>query len=138
MKEKKESNDKFVSTCAVFYEMAHEFLEFVNAYCLGDTVVVEAGYNLHLHRAECLGQNKYVNICLRQNEVLYRDNPYSRLQEWRMNRFGRHYGASTGKRCVAHGKFLEHSNQLCSEFKLRCRRCRLARQHMRCQAQCHH
>ena len=118
MESLKDSADKWISSCAVFWEMAHHLLEFINAYRVGDAVAVEVGYHMHLPRAEALGQKKYVNIILQQSEVLYRDNKYSRLQEWRINRFVRRYDASTGKRCVCHDEFLEHGNRFFSEFPL--------------------
>jgi hypothetical protein len=96
--------------------MAHHLLEFINAYRFGDTVAVEVGYHMHLPRAEALGQKKYINIILQHSKVLYRDNKYSWLQKWQMNRFLQRYDASTSKRCVYHDEFLEHVNRLFLKF----------------------
>ena len=115
---RKQSSDKWVSTCANFLEMAHDFLEFVNAYRLGDAVAIELGYQHHAPRAQQLGQNKYVGIWLGQQEVLFRNNPYSRLQEWRMNRVVRRYDGSTGKRCAAIDEHLKHGNGFFSNFPM--------------------
>ena len=43
----KGSDDKWIATCANFLEMSCDFLEFVNAYRLGDTVCIEYGYQKH-------------------------------------------------------------------------------------------
>ena len=97
LRKKKNCDDKWISTCANFVEMAHDFLEFVNAYRLGDAIAIEIGYQHHAPRAQELGQKKYVQILMRQQEVLYLNNQYSRLQEWRMNRVVRRYDRATGK-----------------------------------------
>ena len=65
-----------------------------------------------------MGKNKYVEIHLRQQEVLYRDNPFSRLQECRTNRVVRRCHGDTGKRCVCQDEFLEHGNRFYSEFPM--------------------
>ena len=98
--------------------MAHDFLEFVNAYRLRDAIAIEIGYQHHAPRAQELGQKKYVEIWMRQQEVLYLNNQYSRLQEWRMNRVVRRYDRATGERCVAHDEFLEHGNGFFSKFPM--------------------
>ena len=72
--------------------------------------MIEVGYQQHAPRAEALGQNKYVEVWLGQQDSLYRDHPYSRLQECCMNRVVRRYDAATGKRCVGHDEFMEHGN----------------------------
>ena len=43
LRRQKTSQDKRVATCAVFVEMAHDYLEFVNAYQVGDSVGIECG-----------------------------------------------------------------------------------------------
>ena len=114
----KSSQDIWLSTCAVFMEMAHETLEFINAYRVGDAIVIEHGYQWQLPIWEMLRQKKYIQITYGQQETLYRDNAYSRLQEIRLNRFVRRYHASTGKRCVAQDEFLEHGNRFFSNFPM--------------------
>ena len=114
----KESNDQWISTCANFWDMAENLLEFINAYRLGDAITIEAAYIRHIPVSEAMGQKKYGNIALKQSEVLYREHRYSRMQEWRLNRFVRRYDALTGKRCVCHDEFLEHGNRFFSEFPL--------------------
>ena len=104
----KSSSDKWVSICAVFLEMANDYLECVASYRVGDAVMVEYGYQKHTPALEIMGQNKYVEIHWRHQEVLYRNNPLSRLQECRNNRFVRRCDANTGKRCVCQDEFLEH------------------------------
>ena len=109
----KESDDDWIKTCANFLEMSHDFLEFVKAYRSGDSVSVEHGYLKHNPVFKSTGQNKYVQIVFGQQETLYRDHPFSRLQEIRMNRVVRRYAK---KNCVAHDEFLEHGNRFFSEF----------------------
>jgi len=114
----KGSDDKWIATCAKFLKISCNFLEFVNAYRLGDAVCVEYGYQKYASVWEALGQSKYVKIFYSQQETLYRDFPFSRLQEMRLNRFVcRHHG-STGKRCVAQDEFLEHGNRFYSAFPI--------------------
>ena len=118
IRELKSSPDKWVSTCAVFIEMANDYLEFVSAYRVGDSVMIEFGYQKQCPSWMIMGQNKYVEITLRQQEVLYRDNKYSRLQECRMNRVVRRCHGNKNKRCVAQDEFLEHGNRFFSEFPM--------------------
>jgi hypothetical protein len=70
----KDSTDKWISTCAVFWEMAHQLLEFINTYQVGGTLAFEMGYRMHLPRAKVMNQKKYVNIILQHTTVFYRDN----------------------------------------------------------------
>ena len=112
------SSDKWVSTCPVFLEMANDYLEYVASYRVGDAVIVEYGYQKHTSAWEIMGYNKYVKIHWRQQEVLYRNNPFSRLQECRNNRFVRRCDANTGKRCVCQDEFLEHGNRFFSTFPM--------------------
>ena len=112
----KSSNDKWISTCAHFLEMSYDFLEFAEAYRIGDSISIEFGYQKHAPVWQAVGQHKYVEIFYGQQESLYRDIAYSRLQEIRINRVVRRYHANTGKRCVAHDEFLEHGNRFFSNF----------------------
>ena len=82
----KDSDDPWISTCGVFLEMAGDFLNFVEAYRVGDSISIEYGYGKHSPVWQALGQKKYVEIFYGQQETLYRDNPYSRLMEVRINR----------------------------------------------------
>ena len=115
LKSLRESDDKWIATCANFLEMSFDFIEFVNAFRVGDAIMIENGYLKHSPVWECLGQNKYVEVFYSQQEALYRDFPYSRLQELRINRFIRRYAL---RRCVAQDEFLEHGNRFFSEFSL--------------------
>ena len=114
LKEMKTCDDKWISTCPNFLEMAYDFKEFVNAYRIGDSISIEYGYQKQAPAWEALGQHKYVDIFYGQQESLYRDMPFSMLQEIRLNRVVRRYHGSTGKRCVAHDEFLEHGNRFFS------------------------
>jgi len=114
----KSSKDKWLSTCGVFLEMSQDFLEFVEAYRIGDAIAIEYGYKKFSPVWKANKQHKYVEIWLGQQETLYRDNVYSRLQELRLNRVVRRYAATTGKRCVAQDEFLEHGNRFFSEFPM--------------------
>ena len=109
----KDSPDKWISTCACFLEMSYDFLQFAEAYRLGDAAAIEYGYNKHLDVFQCNGQNKYVDICFAQNETDYLDSHYSMLQELRLNRCVRRY---IDKRFFAQDEFLEHGNHFFSEF----------------------
>ena len=80
--------------------------------------MIESGYDKHCAAYQIMGQNKYVEIVLRQREVLYRDHPFSRLQECRINRVVRRCHRSTGKRCVAVDEHLEHGNRFYSDFPM--------------------
>ena len=114
----KESDDKWIATCANFLQMSFDFIEFVNGFRVGDSIVIEKGYQKQSPVWEILGQKKYVEVFYSQQETLYRDFPYSRLQELRINRSVRRYHGKTGKRCVAQDEFLEHGNRFFSEFAL--------------------
>ncbi len=62
----KTSDDRWISTCGVFIEMAYNLLKFVNAFRIGDAIIIKHGYEKHSPVFEILGQNKYVEICLVQ------------------------------------------------------------------------
>ena len=98
--------------------VCHDFLEFVTAYRVGDAISIEYGYDKHSPVFNILGQNKYVDIDFGQKEELYRDFPFSRLQEVRINRVVRRYNGATGKRCSGQDEFLEHGNRNFSEFPM--------------------
>ena len=72
----KNSKDKWISTCGVFIEIAHDFLQFVNAYRVGDSIMVEYGYQKFLPVLKLIGHNKYVEIIYAQQETLYK-SPFS-------------------------------------------------------------
>ena len=97
LRDMKLSDDKWVSTCANFLEMAYDFKEFVRAYRIGDSISIEFGYQKQVPAWEAMGQHKYVDIFYGQQEALYRDVPLSTLQEIRLNRVVRRYHASKGK-----------------------------------------
>ena len=86
LKEMKTCDDKWISTCANLLEMAYDFKEFVNAYRIGDSISIEYGYQKQAPAWEALAQHKYVDIFYGQQESLYRDMPFSMLQEIRLNR----------------------------------------------------
>ena len=116
LRELKSSDDKWISTCAHFLVMSYDYLEFVKAYRLSDAIAIEFGYQKHAPVWQFLGQNKYVDVFFEQNEMMYRDNPFSTLQELRMNRCVRRRPGSSGKRAVAQDEFLENGNRFFSEF----------------------
>ena len=99
-----------------FFEMSYDFLEFVQAYRIGDAVSIEFGYQTHVSVWQAIGQLKHVEIFYGQQESLYRDIFFYRLQEIRINCVVRQYHTSTGKRCVVHDEFLEHGNCFFSNF----------------------
>ena len=124
LKDQKESDDKWIAMCANFLEMSFDFFRFVDGYRLGDSIAIEVGYHKQVPVWQTMGQNKYVEITHSQNETLYRDSPYSILQEIRDGRTARRYHGNTGKRRVAHDEFLEHGNRfflnsLCLNLLLR-------------------
>ena len=84
-----------------------------------DSVSVESGYLKFAPIWKANKQNKYVEIWLGQQETLYRDNLFSRLQELCLNRVVRRYHGSTRKRCVAQDEFLEHGNRFYQNFLCR-------------------
>ena len=75
------SEDKWIATCANFLIMSLIFSEFINAFHLGDAVAIESGYQKHAPVWQAMGQHNYVEIHHFQHELLYRDNPFSILQE---------------------------------------------------------
>ena len=114
----KDSDDKWIANCGVFLELAFNFLECVDAYRIGDAVAIEYGCSKHSTVWKALGQNKYVEIFLVQQETLYRDFPFLRLQELRMNCVVRRYHGTTDKHCVARDEFLEHGNRFFLSFPM--------------------
>ena len=40
----KTSKDNWISTCAVFLELAHDCFEFVTTYMMGNSICIESGY----------------------------------------------------------------------------------------------
>ena len=91
LKSQRESDDKWIATRANFLDMSFDFIEFVCAFRVGDSIVIENGYLKHSAVWEILGQNKYVEVFYSQQEALYWDFPHSRLQELRINRSIRRY-----------------------------------------------
>ena len=112
----KSSEDKLISTCGHFLEMSYDFLEFVEAYRIGDSVSIEFGYQKYAPVWQLVGQNKYVEIFYAQQGSLYQGIPSSHLQEIRINHVVSRYHVDTGKRCLAHDEFLEHGNHFFSNF----------------------
>ena len=118
LKDQQDSDDKWVSMCANFLQMSFDFFRFVDGYRVGDSIAIEFGYIKHVPVWHAMGQNKYVEITHAQNETLYRDSPFSMLQEIRGSRTVRRYHGKTGKRRVAQDEFLEHGNRFFSEFPM--------------------
>lgn len=48
----KNSDDTGIATCAVFVEIAHDFLQFVRSYRVGDSIMIEYGYQKFLSQRE--------------------------------------------------------------------------------------
>ena len=96
--------------------MSYDYLEFKKAYRFGDAISVEVGYQLQSPIWEHLGQIKYVERHYDQQEVLFKRNPFSRLQEVRLNRCVRRYSGETGKHSVAQDEAIEHANRILCEF----------------------
>ena len=63
----KESDDKWIASCVVFLELSNDFLEFVQAYRVGDSVSIKHGYLKHnpVFKAtgQCVGRLIYID-CL--------------------------------------------------------------------------
>ena len=93
-----------------------DYFKFVEAYRVGDSIAIEYGYQKHSNVWMAMAQYKYVDIFYTQQEVLYRDNPFSVLQELRMNRVVRQYHSDTRKRCVPPDEFLENGNRFFSNL----------------------
>ena len=72
LKAQRQSEDKWISTCANFLEMSYDFFEFVEAYLYG--------YQKQLPVWLVLRKHKYVDLFYSQQEVLYRDIVFLRLQ----------------------------------------------------------
>ena len=89
-----------------------------HTYHIGDSIAIEHDYQTFAPFWKMTGQTKYIDIWLGQQETLYRDHPYLRLQELCLNRVVCRYNATTGKRCVAQDEFLEHGNRFFSEFPM--------------------
>ena len=66
---------------SVFLELAEDLLDFIDAYRIGVIITIEYGYQKHSIVWKALGQSKYVERFLGQQETLYQDHPYSRLME---------------------------------------------------------
>ena len=58
----KVSEEQWISTCANFLKMSFNFLDFVTAFRVGDSISIEYGYQKHLPVWEILKQNKYVEV----------------------------------------------------------------------------
>ena len=97
-----------VSTCSISLEMTGDLLNFHDACGVGDSIGIKHAYLKHLPVWLLLGQNKYVEISYSQMEIYYADNPYSRLNELRINRLVRRYHGHTKHSCVTQDLFLEH------------------------------
>ena len=67
------------------------FFRFVDGYRVGDSISIEFGYKKHVAVWQAMCQHKYVEITYAQNETLYRDSPYSQLQDiqdtWTVRRY---------------------------------------------------
>ena len=118
LREMRSSPDKWLCTCCNFLEMSTNLLSFIDSCRLGDAVGIEYGYVKHLPVWLLGGQNKYVEITYGQTDACYRDHPFSRLQELRINRVVRRYHADSKKSCVSQDLFLEHGNNVFSNFNL--------------------
>ena len=118
LREMRSSPDKWLTTCCNFLEMSTNLLSFVDSCHLGDAVGIECGYVKHLPVWLFGGQNNYVQITYGQIEACYRDHPFSRLQELRINRVVRRYHDNSLKSCVPQDLFLEHGNNFFFEIQL--------------------
>ena len=97
LNEMQSSADNWIATCARFLEMAFFFFRFVDGYRLGDSISIKHGYHNQLPIWQAFGQFIYVEITYAQNETLYRDSPFSTLQEMKNTRAVRRYHGMGGK-----------------------------------------
>ena len=95
--------------------MSFDYFEFVEAYRVGDSIAIGYGYQKHSDVWMAIAQYKYVDIFYTQRDVLYRDNPFSVLQELHTNIVVRQYHSDTGKRCVPQDEFSVNGNHFFSE-----------------------
>ncbi len=98
--------------------MARDFLSFMQAICRVDAISIEYGYQCYANVFEAAGQVKYVDVWVAQQDCLYKDIPYSCLQEQCLNQVVRRVQVKKGKRCVAHNGFLEYGNRHASNFPM--------------------
>jgi hypothetical protein len=52
------SSDEHLCLCAHFMSMSDNFLEFVQAYCCQDSIIIESGYSLFLHNGSFLSNRQ--------------------------------------------------------------------------------
>ena len=111
IKDMQDSDDKWLATCSNLLAMTSDFIAFVTATRVGDSISIEYNYQKQSDVWEALNQNKYVEIFCTQQERLCRDFPFSRLMDFCINCIVRRYHESTGKRCVAQDEFVEHTDK---------------------------
>ncbi len=105
------SKDEHLRLCVHFVLMSGDFIEFVSAYRTQDSITVENGYAVFAPQWKMLGQMKYLKAHWEQLECLFKNFPYSRLKEARMNWFVRTYHGSSNKSSIAHNEWLELTNK---------------------------
>ena len=93
-----------------FVLMSDIFRNFVDSYRGQDSIGIDHGYDQMAPAWKICGQNKYLQAWVEQLDSANNKFPYSRLQEYRMNRTVRTYPASTGKDAVAHDELVEIVN----------------------------
>ncbi len=98
------STDKHLHLCSHFMTMSGDFLEFVQAYCTQDSVMIESGYSLFVPRWKLLGQSKYLEAYLKHLDCIFKMTKYSRLEEACRNQCVRTYHGTTGKLALEHDK----------------------------------
>ena len=97
--------------CVFFVIMSGDFLQFVSAYRNADSIGVEIGYHIFVPVWKKLSQSKYLERHWDQQDMLFRNFPFSRMQEARINRFVRRYPIETGKSTLARDECLEIGNK---------------------------
>ncbi len=93
-----------------FLLVSSDFLEFVGAYRLQDSITIENGYKSFAPIWKILWQVKYLEPTWMQMDYLYGNFPYSWMQEIRMNWHVRMYPGATGKFALAQDEWLELNN----------------------------
>ncbi len=105
------SKDEHLRLCVHFVLMSGDFIEFVSAYRTQDSITVESGFAVFAPQWKMLGHMKYLEAHWEQHECLFKNFPYSCLQEARMNQCMQTYHGSSGKSSIAHDEWLELTNK---------------------------
>jgi hypothetical protein len=105
------SSDEHLCLCSHFMTMSGNFVEFIQAYCSQDSVIIESGYSWFAPRWKMLGQSKYLEAYFEQLYCLLKMKKYSSLEEACQNQCLNTYHGTMGKSALAHDEWLELNNK---------------------------